>query len=155
MKWKMPPKIKIYEALGCIGDKRIEIKDNQAKVYSSSRKKYYTVKYDDKNKAIVANDNGSYWQGYLGYPAIAILLQINKIKFNDSCSQALRNIAWKELNKKFKNDYSKTEIYIKERVASRGGNTDELEQEIKKISQQIKHLDLDVLYPKIKPPPGQ
>ena len=24
MKWKVPPKIKIYEALGCIGDKRID-----------------------------------------------------------------------------------------------------------------------------------
>lgn len=33
MKWKIPPKIKIYEALGCIADKRIEINGNDGKVF--------------------------------------------------------------------------------------------------------------------------
>ena len=46
MKWAIPPKIKIYEALGCMGDKRIEVSENTGKVFSSSRGKYYTVNFD-------------------------------------------------------------------------------------------------------------
>ena len=73
MRWKNPPKIKVYEALGCIADNRIEVNENEAKVYSSSREKYYTVKYD--RNSIMSNDNGSYWVGYLGYPSIALLMK--------------------------------------------------------------------------------
>ncbi|MFZ1075166.1 MAG: hypothetical protein WAN50_02225 [Minisyncoccia bacterium] len=36
MKWKKPPVIKIYEALGAVADGRIEVDGNAAKVYSSS-----------------------------------------------------------------------------------------------------------------------
>jgi len=60
-----PPLIKIYEALGAIADQRIELIQGlfvEAKVYSSSREKYYTVTYDAANKAIMLNDNGSYWK---------------------------------------------------------------------------------------------
>ena len=39
MKWKLPPKIKIYESLGSIGDKRISVSENSADVYSSNRRK--------------------------------------------------------------------------------------------------------------------
>ena len=29
--------------------------------------------------SITANDNASYWQGYLGYPAVAVLLAIGAL----------------------------------------------------------------------------
>lgn len=62
MKWKHPPITKIYEALGSVADERIELVGSSAKVYSSSRNKFYVVSYEPG--AIMANDNGSYWQGY-------------------------------------------------------------------------------------------
>jgi hypothetical protein len=37
MKWRHPPLIKIYEALGAIADGRVEVNGMTAKVYSSTR----------------------------------------------------------------------------------------------------------------------
>jgi hypothetical protein len=37
--WKLPPIIKVYEALGCIADGRIHVDGDSAKVYSSSGNK--------------------------------------------------------------------------------------------------------------------
>ncbi len=66
MYWKIPPKIKIYEALGCLADGRLKKVDGKVQVYSSSGQKFYTVTFDEKKKAIMTNDNGSYWIGYWG-----------------------------------------------------------------------------------------
>jgi hypothetical protein len=79
MKWKPAPLIKVYEALGSIGDGRFEVAGNTAKVYSSSGKKFYDVMYDPIKQAITANDNGSYWVGYLGYPSIVLLLALGVV----------------------------------------------------------------------------
>lgn len=62
MKWTQPPISKIYEAIGAVADGRVEVDGNTAKVYSSSRKKYYDVFYDPSKKAIMTNDNGSFWK---------------------------------------------------------------------------------------------
>jgi len=48
MKWKHPPIIKIYEALGSVADGRVEVSGNTAKVFSSSGNKFYVVSYDPK-----------------------------------------------------------------------------------------------------------
>jgi hypothetical protein len=102
--WKLPPKIKIYEALGSVADSRLEVMGNSAKVYSSSRGKYYTVTYDAAQQAIMCNDNGSYWQGYLGYPAIAYLLESGVISYDHDLAKLLGDIHWKDINQGFKND---------------------------------------------------
>ncbi len=43
MKWKHPSITKIYEALGAVADDRVLVSGNSAKVYSSSRNKFYNV----------------------------------------------------------------------------------------------------------------
>jgi len=73
--WKQPPIIKVYEALGSIADGRITVEGNTAKIYSSSGNKFYEVTYDPDTSSIMCNDNGSYWAGYLGYPAISKTLR--------------------------------------------------------------------------------
>lgn len=68
MKWTHPHISKLYEALGTIADGRVEIDPNnrnKAKIYSSSRGKFYEISYDPENHAIMANDNASYWKGSL------------------------------------------------------------------------------------------
>src|ERR1700733_3253094 len=62
MKWKQPPVIKIYEALGAVADGRVEVSGDTAKVYSSTGNKFYDVTYDPAEQAIMTNDNGSYWK---------------------------------------------------------------------------------------------
>ena len=74
LKWKMPPIVKVYEALGAIGDGRVRIEDSRrAFVTSSDAGKTYEVESSADPPEIASNDNASYWQGYLGYPAIAVL----------------------------------------------------------------------------------
>ncbi|TAK96974.1 hypothetical protein EPO05_00405 [Patescibacteria group bacterium] len=154
MPWKLPPQIKIYEALGCIGDGRIELIGEGAKVYSSSGQKFYTVNYDAQQQAIMANDNGSYWQGYLGYPAIAYLLKAGIIKFNSIYAEALRGIAWKDINTQFKNDFEKTVSQVHEMLLGKGIELDSFTQEIVSIHQQLAKLGLSLLGNKMKPPSG-
>jgi len=153
MKWKVPPKIKIYEALGCIADNRIEIDGNDAKIFSSSYGKFYSVKYDGNN-AIMVNDNGSYWTGHLGYPALAFLMLKGKIRYDQKSAEALKDIKWKDINVQFKNDYEKTQNHVLEIVKQRGYHIEEFQETIDNIFEQIKNLDMDLFGPRVKPPQG-
>lgn len=150
--WKVPPKIKVYEALGAVGDQRVHSKGNTAKVYSSSGKKFYIVTFDPKSNAIMTNDNGSYWQGYLGYPAIAFLFLKGILKTDKALAQALAGIHWKDINTRFKNDFTKTEVYVLEKLAKTGWNKGNVETEVHGLLQQIEKLNLVHLGKKVKPP---
>jgi hypothetical protein len=152
MKWSEPPVIKIYEALGAVADGRVEVKGDTAKVYSSSRNKYYDVTYDAAAHAIMTNDNGSYWKGYLGYPAIAYLLVINELSYREEYGEMLKGIKWKDINQKFKNDFNKTIDHI-------FSSLNHLQQEsLKHYADEtlihIAFLDLHLLGQKQKPPQG-
>lgn len=155
MKWKLPPKIKVYEALGCVADGRVElVGENEARVYSSSRGKFYVVKYDADARAIMVNDNGSYWQGYLGYPAIAFLMHIGVVSFDARYAEALKDIAWKDINTRFKNDFEKTAEYIHGILKTKGLILADFFREVESILAQIQKLDLSLLGKKVKPPTG-
>ncbi len=154
MKWKLPPKIKVYEALGAIGDGRVHVVGNTAKVYSSSGNKYYDVTYDATTQAIMTNDNGSYWQGYLGYPAIAFLCLKKNVVYDEKLSKALAGIHWKDINTQFKNDFDKTEKYIIEKLLTRGWIETAISEEIHSVQKQIEKLELSLLGQKKKPPVG-
>jgi len=154
MKWRLPPKIKIYEALGTLGDGRLEISGNTAKVYSSSGDKFYSVAYDPKANAITSNDNSSYWVGYLGYPAIAFLLKKGVVAHDSDFAGALKGIPWKEVNTKFKNDFEKTEEHVNEILRKKGVDMNEFSAEIERIYNEIRKLKLDKLGKTQKPPVG-
>lgn len=154
MRWKLPPKIKIYEALGCIADERVEVKGNEARVFSSSRNKFYSVKYDPDKNAIMSNDNGSYWIGYLGYPSIAFLMIKCVIDYNPKFANVLKDIPWKDINVKFKNDFKKTKEHVLQLVEQNYRGNKELMAEVANIFQQIKKLKLNKLGRPIKPPAG-
>lgn len=152
---KNPPIIKIYEALGAIADERIEITQwlfVEAKVYSSDRNKYYTVNYDPANNAIMTNDNGSYWQGYLGYPSIAILLIQGDLPFNQEYSNLLKDIPRKKINTQNKNDFNKTQQQIDNMIIEKWHNIKELHKYIENVADEIDKKQLSYLGKKIKPP---
>lgn len=152
MKWKHPPLIKIYEALGAIADDRVEVNGMIAKVYSSTRNKYYDVKYDNDKRLIMANDNGSYWKGYLGYPAIAFLMATNVLLYDSEIGNLMKGIAWKDINQEFKNDFDKTlEFILSTKTSEEIGN---LTKFVQKVDSEIKKLRLGLLGNKILPPEG-
>ncbi|HMO78213.1 MAG TPA: hypothetical protein PKA42_01580 [Candidatus Paceibacterota bacterium] len=150
--WDTPPIIKIYEALGAVTDNRLEIDGNTAKCFSSSGNKFYDVIYEPEQNAIMTNDNGSYWKGYLGYPAIAYLLQTGVLRYQEELASALRDIKWKDINQEFKNDFDKTLTFILEPLDEQ--TRVNLENYTKSLLTQITELKLGKLGKKMKPPSG-
>jgi len=119
--WKMPPLAKVYEALGALGDRRVLIDDEQhARVLSSDRSKTYLVEISADGREISSNDNSSYWQGYLGYPAIAVMLRRGLCPVRAEATSALSGIAWNQLNRQFRNDYDRTIEEVMRRAEERG-----------------------------------
>jgi hypothetical protein len=150
--WKHPPRIKIYEALGAIGDRRILVNGNEAKVYSSARTKRYTVSYDPEHQAIMCNDNASYWQDYLGYPGIAYLLEKGILLHHHKFAIALKGIVWHELSTQMHGDHDKMERYVVELCSKKGISHNDLLDEIQMISEQLQHMQLSLLGKKVPPP---
>jgi hypothetical protein len=152
MKWLPPPDIKIYEALGAVADGRVEIEGNTAKVYSSSGNKFYEAVYDPETHSIMANDNGSYWKGYLGYPAIAFLMATGVLAYDPKLSKLMKGVAWKDINTKFKNDFQKTLDFIQKDFPE--ASKADLQEYVAKVQGEIASLDLDLLGEKRLPPEG-
>jgi hypothetical protein len=120
-KWKEPPIVKVYEALTAIGNGSVKlVSEGRAQVGSSIGTHTYDVYFDISRKAIIADDNGSRWQGYLGYPAIAVLMLKGVLPHSERLARALAGVKWAVLNKKFKRDYRKS-IEEAEKAAARHG----------------------------------
>jgi hypothetical protein len=128
--WKLPPIIKVYEALGALGDGRVHLEDPiRAIVSSSDGSKNYQVETSADGREIASNDNASYWQGYLGYPAIAVLLARGLYRAPANVCDALAGIPWKELNTRFKNDYDRTIAEVDRQLAANGHDPDAVRSE--------------------------
>jgi hypothetical protein len=154
MKWKTAPIIKVYEALGSIADGRIELDGNSAKVYSSSRNKYYDVVYEPNQNAIAVNDNGSFWVGYLGYPGITFLLVKGIIGYEPGLADYLKGFAWKDINQSFKNDFNKTQSYIDQQITEKYHiNIEDFHESLRAILKGVDDLELNKL-PSAKRPPS-
>lgn len=141
--WEMPPKAKIYEALSAVVDQRVSITGRTtAQVLSSSRDKTYDVEWSEDYSEITANDNASYWQGYTGYPIIAVLLQTGRIRSNPHIAQRLAGIPWKSVNQKFKRDYDKAINHVLDGIEAQGGDRMEIAREVEKIYEQLETLKM-------------
>jgi hypothetical protein len=141
-RWKMPPIVKVYEAMGALGDGRVRIESaTRALVTSSEGNKTYEVEVSDGGREVASNDNASYWQGYLGYPAIAVLIERAAIpRPPANVIDALAGIPWKEINRRFKNDYAKTIAEV-DRIAEQSGHDpDAIRVEAEAILEAIRKL---------------
>lgn len=138
--WKIPDKLKVLEALGAIYDGRIKIDEaaETATCWSSDKTKQYTIRYDIRNSAITSNDNSSHWQGRLGYPSIGVLMMLGELPQDETIGEALKNIPWKEINTKFKNDYTKTLSLVYEIVKPQGVEEKDLNHYMAKVLELIK-----------------
>lgn len=152
MKWKLPSKTKIYEALSAVADGRVEVDGNSAKVYSSSRNKFYDVSYDSVKGEIMCNDNSSYWKGDLGYPAIAFLMKIDALFYAEEAGNILKGVLWKDINQKFKNDFDASLDYV---LSSKTEKERKILKDLAdKVFEEIKSLDLGYSGQRALPPKG-
>ncbi len=142
--WKMPPKAKIYEALSAVADGRVDLKGpNMAEVTSSTGERTYTVRWSDDMKRFSSNDNASHWQGYTGYPIIAVLLVLGKIDYERETAELLAGVPWKRLNDRFKRDYAKAVDHALQEVESRRGGRTAIVRQVEAIFRQLAALRLE------------
>jgi hypothetical protein len=150
----LPPHIsKIYEALTAIADKRIElVSENEARITSSSRGKFYTITYDPTTNSIMSNDNTAYYTGSVSYPMIALLMLKGIITYDQSLLSPLSNIVWKDIMQKYKNDYDKGIEHVLSDLAGKGIDVIDIKIKISPIYQQASSLTLNYLGKKVLPP---
>ena len=91
---------------------------------------------------MTANDNASYWQGYVGYPIIAVLLTLDRLDCDPDLAQALAGVPWKQLNTQFKRDYARAIDHVLTEVAAQGGDRLALEREAERILRQLRKMGL-------------
>ncbi|HFK1529852.1 TPA: hypothetical protein ACGXM6_003618 [Bacillus cereus] len=137
---KMPPIEKIHEAYSAIVDGRVNLQDGIAKVLSSDRKKEYTVTWEEN--VYSSNDNATYWQGYAGYPIIAVLLLTGKLPFNQVVAESFKGINWTELNAKNKANYAKSVAIIMEDLKQKGIDCGVINEDIQVVYEKMKLLDI-------------
>ena len=127
---------------------RIEMGVFEAKVISSNGAKEYTVRWD--NNIYTSNDDASYWQGYPGYPMIAILMLQGKLSLNKKLLTILRIYNWTELNNKYKKKYDKAVEEIMDRLKEEKVDCYVINEEIIKVFEEIKKLDITTKRSSIK-----
>jgi hypothetical protein len=141
-KLKLPPRIKVLEALGSIADKRFMVLDEKRmKVISSERDKEYFVYLDLEKNIVYSDDNGTKLKGYIGYPIIVFLMIKGILPFNERIANALSGIHWKRLNEKYKNYYIVEKI-IKNILKKKGIEEKEVEEFINEVMKKISSLSL-------------
>lgn len=112
---RLPPRIKILEALGAIADNRVKIvSDREAIVVSSEGDRSYKVYIDLEERAAYSDDNGTKFRGYVGYPIVAVLMIKGVLPFDAKIAEALKGIKWRQLNEKYKSYAIVEDLLLKE-----------------------------------------
>lgn len=151
--WKMPPYAKMFEALTAVADKRVHLHENRiAEVVSSDGSKTYTVHWTEDGSGIVSNDNASYWQGYLGYPILAALMETGRLQFDRNIAVKLSGVEWAKLNKQFKRNYDKAIAQVLLGLEKKGVSRKEILEEVDRLVEQVLHLRLKRIRGTIPPP---
>jgi hypothetical protein len=141
--WKMPPRAKVFEAFTAVADGRVRLTGpGSATVTSSRGDTTYDVEWSDDGRTVTANDNASYWQGYLGYPILAVLLARGELRAAASAVTAMGGVPWHQLNVRFKRDYEAAVALALNELALRGGDPALVESEVAAVLEQLGGLGL-------------
>ncbi len=152
--WKLPPVAKVYEAFGAVADGRVRLTGpGRAEVDSSGRDRTYSVEWSADLGAIAANDNASYWRGYLGYPAVAVLLAIGALHADESVVGLLAGVPWHDLNVRFKRDYDAAVDSVLADLEQKGADRAGIVAEADGVLTQLAALGLERPARRRRPPP--
>jgi hypothetical protein len=157
--WTLPPRAKLFEALSAVADGRVRVLtdrhgEGRAEVDSSDRRRTYLVEWSAGATTIAANDNASYWQGYLGYPAVAVLLVLRRLRCGDDIAASLAGIDWHELNRRYRRDYDAALGHVLDVLEQRGVPRAPIERAVDDLMEQLAALELH-RGPRRRPPRGR
>lgn len=139
---KMPPVQKLYEAFSAIADKRIIIKDEEALITSSNYQKVYSVLWDEQ--VYKSNDNATFWQGYPGYPVIAVLILQNRLPYNEKVISYFKNIDWHKINEEHKADYDKALKHVLETLTLSSSEQKYIKEYEQSVYDELAKLSIEV-----------
>ena len=141
--WKLPPRAKEFEAFTAVADGRVRLTGpGSATVTSSGGDKTYDVEWSADGRSIAANDNASYWQGYFGYPALAVLLERAELRAGEDVVRALAGVPWHDLNERFKRDYDAAVAHVLAGLPPGGPDPAAIEGAVDAVMEQLAALDL-------------
>lgn len=143
MMTKLPPLEKIYEAWSAIADQRVALTESpsagpaegSAVVSSSDGAKLYHISWDGDTYA--SDDSATYWQGYAGYPVIAVMMMQGKLPLDIPESNLWQGINWHQLNAKHKRDYAAA---AREAMTQNGINAARASDEARKVLDALSKL---------------
>jgi hypothetical protein len=141
--WKQPPLVKVYEAFSAVADGRVSIvAPGEAVVVSSNGARTYAVSWSDDGAAIVADDNGSRWQGYAGYPIVAVLLVLGTLKADEALMAPLAGVDWHELNERSRRRYDEAVAAVLAAAESGGADASAIAAAAEDVARQLAALAL-------------
>lgn len=148
---KLPPLEKVYEAWSALADRRVSVcaGERRATVMSSNGQKEYTVAWDPDECVYSSNDNATYWQGYAGYPVLAVLMEQGRLPFDRAAAKTLAGVNWTELNERFKRDYTAVVAHI---VDERDLDATQLDASARAVLNALTTLDLTIKRSSTRPP---
>ncbi|MCH5229076.1 MAG: hypothetical protein J1F12_03655 [Muribaculaceae bacterium] len=136
---KFPPIEKIFEAWTALADNRVLMKEGYADVSSSDGEKSYVVRFLDNQYS--SDDNATFWQGYPGYPVIAVLMKQGKLSYDPTQANQWKNINWTQINKKFKNNYAEAVAYV---AGERKIDLNQSYQAAQKVLEELSGLPIEI-----------
>ena len=103
---KLPPPEKAAEAYSAIADGRVTLfaAEERAEVISSDGEKKYAVAW--RGNVYTSTDNATRWQGYAGYPVLAVLMLQGRLPLDREVAALFSGINWTELNRTHRRDYA-------------------------------------------------
>lgn len=148
---KLPPLEKVYEAWSALADERVSMcaDERRATVASSNGQKDYTVAWDADGHVYSSNDNATYWQGYAGYPVLAVLMEQGRLPLDPAAAEAFAGVNWTELNERFKRDYASAVAHV---VDERGLDAARHDAAAHAVMDALATLDLTIKRGSVRPP---
>lgn len=141
--WRLPPRAKVFEAFGAVADGRVRLTGpGSATVVSSGGDKTYDVEWSEDGRTISSNDNASYWQGYLGYPALAVLLERGVLQAGEDEVRALAGVPWHDLNEHYRRDYDAAVAHVLAALPEGAPAPEAIERAVGGVLEQLAALDL-------------
>ncbi|MEM0120546.1 MAG: hypothetical protein QW514_02450 [Thermoprotei archaeon] len=138
---RMPPRIKVLEAVASVAEGRVNRQGDVYRVVSSSGEvRVYTVKVTDSRAE--SDDNGTRYRGYVGYPIIAVLMVEGRLPYDQRIGESLKGIPWKKLNDQYKN-YDAVEGIAKQKAAERGITSVEIDKYVASVLGELRKIKLE------------
>lgn len=150
MDYKIPIIEKVYEAYSAIADDRVRFEGDKIFVDSSNHSKTYTIL--KQYNTYISNDNMSYYVQTIGYPILATMMLEGKLNYNKNIIPLFKDINWKEINTKYKNDYVEACKFILDQIKLSGADLNFIKAETEKTYREVQSLKLKYIKSKIFPP---